>query len=980
MDNTEQPVVTPGMKRDSLGPERRHLTVLFSDMVGSTALSRRLDPEDLRDLIQLYQKVCTEQIERFGGVVHRFVGDGIMSLFGYPNAHGDDSERAINAAVAIVSQVDSLAPSPLGPDIRIQVRIGIATGLVIAGDGASGPNDIFGETPNLAARMQEKAEPDGVVVHDSTKVLAGARFEYSDLGMQSIKGFCEPVRAWKVIRRRSDRTRFEAVRPSDLTPLIGREAQLGVLLDRWELSTHGRGQVALLTGEAGIGKSRMAQALGEALAGREHTCVRFQCSSYHKDSALHPFVEQLESTARLLPSDSPCEKLEKLERELEEVGLDVVTALPLISHLLSIRANGALPSESMSPQQRKEGTIEVLVDRLMGFATRNPLLVLFEDVQWADPTSMELIGSLIDKVRTEPILFLITFRPELHHRWAPAPHVTEIFLERLSDEDATRLVESMTPGEALATPVVHQIVAKTDGVPLFVEEVTKTLQAGGLMADGDAPGSPLAVPSTIQDTLAARLDQVGDAKELTQLGSVIGRSFSLALLLAATELEPAVLTEGLDRLVASGLLCKESYSQQDSYTFKHALVQEAAHNSLLRRKRQELHARIAGALMRRAPDVPDCEPEVVAHHLFEAGRYPESARLWLQAGMSAIERSANLEAAAHLRNAISATNMVKEPQLHSQLELPIQLNLGVALTASEGFASPLVEAAFARARAICSAAPDSVELFYALVGLGSFYTVRADLDTARDVAERMLWLGRKGDHGDLLLWGHVALGVIKLNLGELLSARHHLAEGVATYDPQLHGQHAYRFGQDAGVTGRCHLAWTECLLGDPMAAAGQMRDALELAERLNQGFSIAYAKTFAAWLAYFMGEPEECKRSADAAITKAEEQRLPLLLGMASVVKGWATSVCGDCVTGLGKIHKGISLYENTGAELGKPAMLGLLALVTAERGDETKALKIAKDALALAQKHKEHLHEPQLQKLIATLENSDATPRNQNG
>ncbi len=961
------------MQSSPIRAERRQVTILFSDIVGSSALSHRLDPEDLRDLIRLYQKTCTAEIERFGGTVSRYLGDGILALFGYPHAHDDDSERAINAGLAVVDEIAALNTNVDAREpIRLAVRVGIATGLVVAGhligEAVSVETSVVGETPNLAARIQQLAKSNTVVVHDSTRELAGTRFEYSDLGLQHLSGFEELVRVWQVLGRRPVRSRFEAAHPANLTPLIGRESNLLALLERWHLATQGNGQVVLLTGEAGIGKSRIAQALDERLEKNEHELVRFQCSSYHVQSALHPFIEQLEWSAKLATSDAPSEKLDKLELLVASSGLQDRIAVPLLALFLSIPDEGRYPVEGMSPQQRKERVLGVLLDRLRSLSAKKTLLVIFEDLHWADPTSLEFLQRIFDAVQFARILVVATFRPEFKPPWNPAPHISEMVLERLTPQQATDLAASVIEERVLPPSVIQQIVAKTDGVPLFIEEVTRAIHGYQSMDDLPQAGARLTVPPTIRDTLAARLDQLGSAKEFAQLGATIGRSFSYTLLAAAAETPIDVLDDGLNRLVGSGLLYQEGELPNATYSFKHALVQDAAYESLLRSERRKLHGRIADVLTAQFPEFSANQPEVVAHHDFEAGRFLESARYWFVAGKAAIERSANIEAAARLRRALGALERISNLTDIAKLELPIQLNLGVALTATEGFASPSVEAAYARARVLCDAAGDAPELFYALCGLGSFYTVRGNLNAAQEVAERMLELGGSTENAELLVWGHVAMGVTQLNLGQLQSARTHLEKGIAVYSPDRHRHHAFVCGQDAGIIGRCHLAWATWLTGDPDGALRQMAVAIELSKELSHAFSHAYALTFAAWLAQFMGSLEDCGRLADAAIANAKEQGFPLLLGMALVVKGWTISAAGDVGTGLKTVRDAISLYQSTGAELGMPAMLAVLSIATAQSGDVADGLKTAVQALELTDRHHEHLFKAELHRLIAEL------------
>ena len=965
------------MQRGISRPERRHLTVLFSDMVGYSRLSSRLDPEDLRDLLRQYQEVCTSEIERFEGVVSRYVGDGVISLFGFPHAHEDDSERAVNAGLAIVDRIPSLDVG-LGPEIeiRIEARVGIATGVVVAGDligkGLSEEVAVVGETPNLAARLQQVAQPNSVVVHDTTKELAGAHFEYEDLGTQILKGFSEPVQAWQVLGRRSDRSRFEAAHPANLTSLVGREADLLALSECWDLAVGGQGQTVLLTGEAGVGKSRLAQALDEGLEPQTYTRVRLQCSSYHRKSSLHPFIEQLKWAAGLTSSDTLDDKFDRLKALVKQSGLEFENAMPLLVRLLSLPAGGRRYAiDTMSSPQQRERTLTLLVDRLRHAASSKPLLVILEDVQWADPTSLELTDRMVDCVRSERIMLVITHRPDPDRftpSWKERPYVMEKELERLSSSDAALLATDVAKG-VIPTQLVDEIVARADGVPLFIEEVTKNVIARRSQSPPARFGGQVSVPMTLRETLTARLDQVGAAKVLAQYGASIGRSFSYTLLAAATQFPTEELDDGMNRLVEAGLLYQEGQPPDASYSFKHALVQEAAYESLLQRtERPQLHGQIADAMVSRFPELVKNQPEIVARHHWEALRFPESAKSWFLAGKAAIERSANKEAAAHCKKALASLDRISDRQVGTPRELSIQLNLGVALLASEGFASPNVEAAYGRARELCEAAGDAPETFLALCGLGSFYTVRADLDTARGVAQQMLKLGRINDDAELLLWGHVALGATQLHSGQIESAKRHLEKGVALYDPREHGHHGFLYGQDPAIIGHCHLAWSAWFMGNPDEAIAHISSAIQMGEQMNNAFSHAYSLVFAAWLAQFLGRSADCRRRADEAIAKTTEQEFQLLLGMALVAKGWSLTMDGDARAGVEAIQDGIDSYQRTGAALGVPAMLAMLAFATAKTGNTGKALEIAKSALALAVDSGQLLFEAELHRLIAEL------------
>lgn len=586
----------PGLARPSSAEdtaERRQLTVMFCDLAGSTALSARLDPEDMRQVIRVYQDACSGVVARYDGFVAKFMGDGILAYFGFPHAHEDDAERAVRAGLQIVEAVGTLETRASD---KLHVRIGIATGLVVVGDlvgqGAAQERAVVGDTPNLAARLQALAEPDSVVVAGATRRLLRGRFRLRDLGRHAVKGLTEPVEVWVAEGVSSSDSRFEAEQTARLTGFVGREAESKLLRERQRQAWQGEGQIALISGEAGIGKSCFSAWLAEQVADEPHTRLRYQCSPYHRDSALHPFVQQLERAARIAPDESPECKLDKLEAILGLATARTQEIAPLIASLLSIPLGNRYPPLSLLPAQQRRQTLSALLDQLEGLATQKPVLMLFEDVHWADATSLELLNLAIERIRRLPIMLLITFRPEFEAPWAGLPDVTTAALGRLDRNQAEMMVERVTGGRKLPAEVMALIIAKTDGVPLFVEELTKNmLESGLLIEDGDGyrldgPLPPLAIPSTLQDSLMARLDRLGMAKEIAQIGAAIGREFSYALLNAIAGRDESSLHAALAQLEDAELLLRAGVPPDARYSFKHALVQDTAYESLLKSRRQ----------------------------------------------------------------------------------------------------------------------------------------------------------------------------------------------------------------------------------------------------------------------------------------------------------------------------------------------------------------------------------------------------------
>ncbi len=612
----------------SASAERRQLTIMFCDLVGSTALSQQLDPEALRELMQRYQQACRGVIEKYEGHVAQYLGDGLMVYFGFPRAHEDDAERAVRSALEIVEAVKKVpAPSPLG------VRVGIATGPVVVGETGSGdasvPKLAVGETPNMAARLQGLAGPDEIVIALSTHRLLGSTFEFVDLGEQSLKGIVSPVRAYRVAGVGQAEGRFEAMRAGQLTPFTGREEEIALLARRWELAREGDGQVVLLCGEPGIGKSRITQALRAGIAGEPHTRLGYQCSPFHTHSAFYPVIEHLERAAGFLRQDPPDTKLAKLEARLRQAGPLSETAVPLFASLLSLGTGERFAPLQYSPQRQKEETISALCEQITGLAMQQPVLVVFEDAHWIDPSTLETLDLLVQRIRGKRVLVLIAFRPEFQARWTLQSHVTLLTLNRLARKHAALMVDRITSGKPLPAEVLDQIVAKTDGVPLFVEELTKAVLESGLLTEVDGRYrlkgtlADLAIPSTLQDSLMARLDRLASVKEIAQIGACIGRDFSFELMVAVSPLDERQLAQALGKLEDSGLVHRSGQPPNATYTFKHALVQDVAYQSILKTARMRLHEKIATILLEHYPVLADTEPEIIAHHYTAANNHDQ---------------------------------------------------------------------------------------------------------------------------------------------------------------------------------------------------------------------------------------------------------------------------------------------------------------------------------------------------------------------
>ena len=630
--------------------ERRQVTVMFSDLVGSTALSARMDPEDLREVISAYQKSVAETVQRFGGFVAKYMGDGVLIYFGYPQAHEDDAERAVRAALELV-----VAVSGLKTHAPLQTRVGIATGLVVVGDligsGVSQEQAIVGETPNLAARLQGLAEPNAVVIAESTGKLLGNLFQLEDLGARDLKGISGPVRAWVALRPASVESRFEALHASGVTELVGREEELELLLRRWSKAKAGEGQVVLLSGEPGIGKSRLTAALLERLAAEPHTRMRYFCSPQRTDSAFHPIISQMERAAGFVHDDTTQAKLDKIDAMLARTSTST-QGVALFAEMLSLPNDGRYPALELTPQQRRQKTLEALTAQLARLAGQQPVLMIFEDAHWTDPTSLEAFGRALDRIKTLPALLIVTFRPEFNAPWVGQAHVTSLTLNRLGERDAATIIEHLVGNKELPTDVLAEIVERTDGIPLFVEEMTKAVleaesEGAAHRMAAAVPSPASAVPASLHASLMARLDRLGPAKEEAQIAAAIGREFTHALMAAVARKPEAELGSALDRLVAAGLLLRQGVPPHATYLFRHALVQDAAYGTLLRDPRRALHARIVEAIESQFDEIAENQPELLAHHFEEAGLAGPACDYRMRAGNRAVSRSAYKEAIAH---------------------------------------------------------------------------------------------------------------------------------------------------------------------------------------------------------------------------------------------------------------------------------------------------------------------------------------------
>jgi len=836
--------------------ERRQLTVMFCDLVGSTALSSKLDPEDMREVISSFQTACRAAIVAYAGFIARYMGDGILIYFGFPQAHEDDAGRAVRAGIAIV---DAMAVLNAGIGKRyaaaLAVRIGIATGPVVVGDmvgeGAAEEAAVVGDTPNLAARLQGVAGPDQVVVALATHTLTEPSFEFEDLGSHELKGIDEPVPAWRALRERDIDSRYEARRGTGGTPLVGRQEELGLLLRSWESSKKGHGQAILVQGEAGIGKSRLIEALREHIARDDYVWVAHRCSPYHANSTLYPVIEHLKRALDWSSESSGEEKLEKLEETLADQTLPLSEVIPLYADLLSLPlADGRYPPSERNPRQKREATLDALVAWLLETAERTPVLNVWEDLHWADPTTLELLELFLEQSPTVSMMNLLTYRSDFVPTWSMRSHMIPVTLNRLERPEVEALIASRASGKQVPPEVIEQIASKADGVPLYVEELTKTILASEfLLEEQDRYAlagelSEISIPATLQDSLMARLDRLPKLREVAQMGAVLGREFAYEMLRAVVALDEPQLQSSLEQLVADELLYQRGRLPRSRYIFKHALIQDAAYQSLLNRTRQECHKRVAQLLEEQFPESVQSHPELVAHHYTEGGAPQQAIEYWQKAGERAREQSANLEAIAYFSKGIETLETLPDNDERARRELALQLSLGHANIVAKGHGSIGAEAAYTRAQILTEKVGDASDLVPALFGLWRSYVVGRTLDETNRVAQQLRRISEQKRETELEVVANYTAGFTALCMGNPADARSYLEKSIAQYTPSQGSSNIYRAAQDPGVACRGYLAIAEWLLGYPDRARSLVQQSVDLAEQYNDRFSLAYALSY----------------------------------------------------------------------------------------------------------------------------------------
>ena len=940
--------------------ERRQLTVMFCDLVGSTALASKLDPEDMREVISAFQDTCRSAIEQYGGFIARYMGDGLLNYFGYPQAHENDPERAVRAGLAIVDGMATLnAGIGRRHGVELAVRVGVATGSVvvgdIVGDGAAEEAAVVGETPNLAARLQGVAAPDQVVVASATKRLLRSSFDYEDLGEHALKGIDAPVRAWRAVRERDVHGRDDGLHDGGGAPLIGRQEELGLLLRSWETARQGHGQAILIHGEAGIGKSRLVEALREQASGDDYVWVAFRCSPYHANSALYPVIEHLKRAFGWSDESDARDRLEKLEAALAHQSLPLPEVIPLYAELLSLPLRDArYPASTLNPRQKREATLDALTTWLLETAEETPVLAVWEDLHWADPTTLELLALFLDQSPTVSMLNVLTYRSEFTPTWTTRSHMVPVTLNRLERPEVESLVQYRASGKPLPAEVVEHIVAKADGVPLYVEELTKTiLESEFLREEAEryvlaGALSEISIPATLQDSLMARLDRLPTLREVAQIGAVLGREFTYEMLRAVVELDERDLQSGLEQLVADELLYQRGRPPRSRYIFKHALIQDAAYQSLLKRTRQACHRRIAQLLEAQFREIVASHPELVAHHYAEGAELERAIEYWRKAGEQARAQSANQEAIAYFTRGIDALAQLPDDEARARIELALQLSLGHANIVLKGHGSAAAETAYRRAMTLSERLGEISDPVPALFGLWRSYVVGRTLAETDEVARQLRRIADAKQETELEVVANYTAGFTLLCMGRPGDARDHLEKSIALYRPSTDSSNIYRSAQDPGVACRSYLSIAEWLLGYPDKARATAHDGIACAEALKDRFalrfSLAYALCYTAAIVAELRD-EDVAAPIDRGLDIATEDGYHLWIVYGGVQRANLDYLSAPSDATLAGIRESIDAVLALGVHLNTPYFMTLLARAYQRAGRIAQGLQVLDEA-----------------------------------
>jgi class 3 adenylate cyclase/DNA-binding SARP family transcriptional activator/predicted ATPase len=969
---------SPAAAEASGSPERRQLTILVCNMVGSASFSGGLDPEDMHDLTAAFHRAIADVVARFDGFVAQYLGDGVRIYFGYPAAHELDAERAVRAGLAIVDAVGTLKAAS---DATLRARVGIATGLVVVGEQLricdTRQHVAIGEAPTLAGHLQAAASPGEIVIAASTRRLVRKMFDCRALPAVEVNG--QPIEAWQVRGETAGISRFEARREGALTPLAGRQEEIDLLRRRWDQAKAGEGRVVLLSGEPGIGKSRLAVALGERLAGEPNTRLRYFCSPQHTDSALSPIIGQMERAAALAHDDSPQARLDKLDAMLARTSTPIVDAA-LFAEMLSLPNDGRYPALELPPRQRRQKTLEAFIFQVEARTRQNPVLMIFEDAHWTDPTSLEALDRLLSRIATLRALLIVTSRPEFAPSWTGQPHVTVLTINRLAQREVGVMIDGLVGNRPLPASTRQDIIERTDGIPLFVEEMTKAVleaesQGAAEPMTAAIPSPATVVPASLHASLMARLDRLGTAKEMAQIGAAIGREFSHALLGAVMRKPEAELAGALDRLIVAGLLFRQGMPPHATYLFKHALVQDAAYGTLLREPRRALHARIAEALESQFAEIAQSQPELLARHCTEAGLIEKASGLWGKAGQRSLERSALVEAAEQFMRALSQIEALPATPVLRREQIKLQVALLTPLIHIKGFAAPETKAAAERALLLIERAEtlgeppeDPLLLFSVLYGFWAANVLAFNGDAMRGLAAQFLALAEKQGAAIPRMVGHRLMGVSLMCTGDIAESRAHYDRAIALYDPVEHRPLATRFGNDTGVVVLGFRSWALWLLGHPAAALRDADDALDSARELGQAPTLMFALWLITIPHILCGNCSVATARLQEVFALADEKGASPWKAVAMALQGCALALTGEAAEAVHMISSGISAWRSTGSTVFAPLCLSYLATAYVDLGKFDDARRCIGEAMATTEALKETWFEAEVHRVAGEI------------
>jgi predicted ATPase/class 3 adenylate cyclase len=952
---------------------------MFCDVVDSTKLSSQLDPEDYREVVRAYQSACSDVIQRYDGHIAQYLGDGLLVYFGYPVAHEEDAQRAIHTGLGILEAIRTLNTRlEQTKGMKLAVRLGIHTGLVVVGEiGGEGRQEqlALGDVPNIAARIQGLADPNTVVISADTYRLVEGYFDCRSVGEQMLRGISRPISVYQVLQESGVQSRLDVASTRGLTPLVGRESEVTLLLERWEQAKEGQGQVILLSGEAGIGKSRLVQVLKDHVAAEPHRRWECRSSPYYQNTALYPIIDLIQRTLRWQQDDTPDERLANLERQLRQYRLPLEETIPLFAPLLSLSIpDDRYPPLHLSPQRQRQKTLESIVAILLELAEQQPVLFILEDLHWTDPTTLEFLGLLIDQTPTASLYLLLTCRPEFQPAWSHRSYLTEGTVHRLSREQIARVAAYVAGGKKLPEQVLEQIVEKTDGVPLFIEELTKAVLESGVLQDVDGqytltgPLASFTIPATLQDSLMARLDRLVTAKAVAQYAAVIGRQFAYDVLLMVSQLDAATLQRELGRLVEVEIVYQRGLPPQAYYVFKHALIRDAAYESLLKSTRQHYHQCIAQVLETQFPETAENQPELLAHHYTEAGLHEHAVPAWQRAGERAVARSAYAEAIGHFTTGLKVLQGLPETPARHRQELGLQTSLGLAQIAMEGYASPNVERTYRRAYILAEHVADRRQRFAVLYGLCRLNMVRPAYRTALELGDELLRLAEQQNDAAERMMAHYGLGVSCYSIGEFSRARSHQEQSLASYDVQHRPALLALYGGDPGVMCLGFLALTLWSLGYAEQALARLYEAQALAQEVAHPLTRANNLFHTAWFHLLRREATAAREAAEASAALSQDQGFALVLALATHCRGAALALQGQLDEGMAQMQQGLEAFRATGAEMHLTWHLSNLAWTYGQTGQVEAGWSVLGQALTLADEREEHFVRAWLYCLQGTL------------